>query len=271
MKLYVAVFIFLAVYAPIFPELWESWMEHSNNSHGVLVPIISLYLIWMNKDKLERTDKSSSFIGLVVVVFSLILYLVSLSGGIVFVSRIMMVVTLIGIVLYLYGLERFKIVAFPVCFLVFMVPVPYSIISLVSLPLQTFATTVSANLISMVHIPVVQEGNMLYFVQTQLEVAEACSGIRSIVALTMLSCLFVYLSNSGRWQKLIILLSAIPVALIANILRVTGTGILAHFYGERVARGFLHEFSGMAVFAFGLVVLYVEFKVLNRLFARQRE
>lgn len=106
---------------------------------------------------------------------------------------------------------------------------------------------------------------MLYFAQTQLEVAQACSGLRSIVALTMLSVIFVYLSRKGIVGKIILLASAIPIALLANIIRVTGTGILAHFYGSVVARGFLHEFSGLIVFVFGFLVLSLEFSLLNKI------
>jgi exosortase len=145
------------------------------------------------------------------------------------------------------------------------ITVPESIIGLVSLPLQAFATKVSAGIIQACSIPVLREGNMLYFVQTQLEVAEACSGIRSIVAITMLSTVFVYLSKGRLLQKIIILCSAIPVALLANILRVSGTGILAHFYGDQVARGFLHDFSGLAVFVFGMLILFFEYMTLNKL------
>jgi exosortase len=100
--------------------------------------------------------------------------------------------------------------------------------------------------------------------QTQLEVAEACSGIRSIMSLTMLSVIFAYMSPGNWWRKVVLILSAIPIAMLGNILRVSGTGILAHFFGDRVARGFLHEFSGLAVFLFGLALLFFVFSVLKR-------
>ena len=110
---------------------------------------------------------------------------------------------------------------------------------------------------------------MLYFAQTQLEVAEACSGIRSIVSFTVLSVIFAYLLDKGWSRRIILLLSAIPLALFANIVRVSGTGILAHFYGSRIARGFLHEFSGLAVFGFGFVLLLGEYILLNRVSSKQ--
>jgi exosortase len=149
-----------------------------------------------------------------------------------------------------------------------MVPVPDTVLNLVAFPLQLMATKVSAGLINFCSIPVYREGNMLYFLQTQLEVAEACSGIRSIMSLTMLSVIFAYIATGSRWRQAMLVFSAIPIAMIANIVRVTGTGVLAHFFGDQVARGFLHEFSGIAVFLFGLMALFMEFKLLQRIGTR---
>ena len=261
-KVFIVFVLLTMVFFPVFPSLWDVWMNHSNNSHGVLVPFVSMYFIWDRRIDLKNSKLSSSRWGLMILVLSLALYLLALIGGIAFVSRAMIVFSLVGAVLYLYGRDVFKVLAFPLAFLLFMVPVPDSVIGIVSLPLQTFATKISAGIIQTCSIPVLREGNMLYFVQTQLEVAEACSGIRSIVAITMISTIFVYLSKGRVVQKAIILCSAIPVALLANIMRVSGTGILAHFYGDQVARGFLHDFSGMVVFLFGLIVLSLEYWLL---------
>jgi exosortase len=252
------------VFAPVYPDLIATWLGHSNNSHGLLVPFISLYFIWQKKGDLKAQEISSSNWGLVILVISLALYLLAYLGGVVFVMRLMIVFSLIGLVLFALGWRIFNQLAFPLVFLFFMVPVPTSVIGLVSFPLQLFATKISANIIQYCSIPVLREGNMLYFVQTQLEVAEACSGIRSIMSLTMLSVLFVYSIKSGWPQKTILLLSAIPIAVIANIIRISGTGVLAHFYGDKVARGFLHDFSGMAVFLFGLSALFLEYWLLNK-------
>jgi exosortase len=264
----IVLLLLILVFLPVFPDLWHAWMNHSNNSHGLLVPLISLYFVWDRRDELQSVQLSSSGWGLLLLIISLIFYLLAVVGSVAVVSRAMIVFALAGTILYLYGGRVFRILAFPLMFLLFMVPVPQSVVGILSLPLQGFATRISAGLISFCSIPVYREGNMLYFVQTQLEVAEACSGIRSIVALTMLSTLFVYLSGKGIWQKVIMLFSAIPVALLANILRVSGTGVLAHYYGDKVARGFLHEFSGMVVFSFGLVVLFVEYRFLTWLFEK---
>lgn len=268
LKVLIVFLLLFVVFYPVYPDLWNTWMNHSNNSHGILVPFISMYFVWDKRIELKSLDVSSSYWGLLLFIVSITFYLMALVGGIAVISRAMIVFALAGIVLYLFGAKIFKALAFPLFFLLFMVPVPVSVVSMVSLPLQTFATKISAGIIQTCSIPVFREGNMLYFVQTQLEVAEACSGIRSIVAITMLSTIFVYLSKGSWTQKIIVLASAVPIALSANILRISGTGILAHFYGDKVARGFLHDFSGFAVFFFGLVLLLIEYVILNKLFEK---
>ena len=176
----------------------------------------------------------------------------------------MIVCSLIGLVLFNFGKEVTKILAFPLLFLFFMVPVPVSIHGLVAFPLQLFATGIARTIIQALGIPVLQEGNMLYFAQTHLEVAEACSGLRSMTAFLMLSVLFAYFMAPVWWRRMLLVLSVVPLAIGANIVRITGTGILAHFFGARIARGVLHDFSGLAVFALGLGCLFLEFMLLNR-------
>lgn len=256
--------MWVAVFYPLYPELVATWLEDSNNSHGFLVPFITAFLIWRAIPDLKESPKHPASWGLVIFVFSMALYLISYAGDVAFIARVMIVLSLVGLVLFNYGTYVFRRIAFPILFLVFMVPVPISIIGLISLPLQRLATDISAAMIKLVSIPVYQEGNMLYFAQTQLEVAEACSGIHSIMALLMLGILFVYMTSMSNKGKIALMASTIPIAMFANILRVTGTGILAHFHGAKVARGFLHEFSGMVVFAFGLALLMLTYKIIQR-------
>jgi exosortase len=250
-------------FSPVVPPMVEAWLSHSDNSHALLVPLISLYFLWEKRAMMRRIPVQGSSLGFVLLVASLAIYLVSFVGGIAFFTRLMFVAALIGLLWSCLGTPMLRLLAFPLGFLFFMVPVPDTLLGLVSFPLQMAATKISAGLIQFCSIPVYREGNMLYFLQTQLEVAEACSGIRSIMSLTMLSVIFAYISPGNWWRKGILILSAIPIALLANILRVSGTGVLAHFFGDRVARGFLHEFSGMAVFMFGLMLLFFVYRVVK--------
>ncbi|MFC1884338.1 exosortase A [Thermodesulfobacteriota bacterium] len=264
MKLFILIILWAIAFYPVYPILVDTWLSHSNHSHGLLVPFISAYFIWQKRESLKKIKVSTSNLGLVILVLSMVFYIISFTGGIALAQRLMIVTSLAGLILFTMGRDVFRQLAFPILFLFFMVPVPDTIVGMVSFPLQLLATKISAFLIGVLSIPVYREGNMLYFAQAQLEVAEACSGIRSITSLTMLSFIFVYISDTGWIKKFILVASAIPIAFIANIMRVTGTGVLAHFYGEQVARGFIHEFSGLAVFAFGFILLLIEYRLLSK-------
>jgi exosortase len=261
--------LWFITFIPVYPSLVWTWLNHSDNSHGILVPLVSAYFIWQKRDKFKLVKISNSNWGAIILIISMGLYLLSYAGGIAVVSRSMIVFSLIGLVMFTLGEHFLKALSFPLFFLIFMVPVPDSILGLVAFPLQLFATKVSTFFIQSFSIPAYREGNMLYFAQTQLEVAEACSGIRSLMSFGMLSFIFAYMMDKIWWKRILLVLSTIPLALFANIVRVTGTGILAHFYGSKAALGFLHEFSGLAVFAFGFVLLLGEYLLLNKVSGKQ--
>lgn len=264
-KFAVLLLVWAAVFSPVVPAMVGTWLNHSDNSHALLVPLIAMYFVWIKREELGRIEISGSAVGGLFLAGTLVVYLVSFVGGIAVFARLMIVFSLLGLLWSCMGWQVVRVLAFPLGFLVFMVPVPDSVLGMVSFPLQLLATKIAAGVIQFCSIPVYREGNMLYFVHAQLEVAEACSGIRSIMSLTMLSVIFAHLSGNGWWRKALLIFSAIPIAMLANILRVSGTGILAHFFGNKVARGFLHEFSGLAVFVFGLVLLFLVFNLLNRI------
>jgi exosortase len=263
-KLLSLLVLWFALFGPVYPEMVREWYEISDNSHGFIVPLMAGYFVWDRIKQLNAATVSNSWNGCLVLFLALLLYVLSYAGGLAFPARIAMVLALLGLVWCLLGNDIIKILAFPILFLLFMIPVPYSLLNFVSGPLQLIATKISANMISACSIPVYREGNMLYFVGTQLEVAEACSGIRSIMSLTMLAFAFASMMRDGWKNRIILIVAAIPIAMIANIFRIAGTGVLANFYGDKVAKGFLHEFSGMAIFAFGFITLLGLFTFLNR-------
>lgn len=251
------------VAAPVVPQMVQTWLSHSDNTHAVLVPFIALYLGWGYRQQLAFVSPKCSLWGGVLLVLSLVGLLLCGIGGFAFGERLMLVCSLVALIWAYMGDVWVRTLAFPLGFLFFMVPVPDTLLNVVSLPLQMQATKLSAIFINALSIPVYQEGNMLFFAQTQLEVAEACSGIRSIISLVMLSVLVAYFSKGGWLYKLVLVTLAIPIAMLANVVRVTGTGILAHYFGDKVARGFLHDFSGVVVFLFGLVVMLALSKLIG--------
>jgi len=195
----------------------------------------------------------------------ILILLVGLLGSELFLSRISLIFLLAGIVQFLFGTAHLRALMFPLAFLVLMIPLPAIIFNKIALPLQGFAARVGESAISAANIPVLREGNVLVLANTKpLEVAEACSGIRSLVSLITLGIVFAYFTDQRTWVRVLIVLSTIPVAILANGARVAGTGILAHYYGESAAEGFFHEFSGWVVF----VIAFVMILALQRLILR---
>ena len=257
LKFIILFFIIIVLFWPIVPTLYYSWVTFNNNSHCILVPFISLYLIWKCRHRIGLEEVHPSYVGLGILVVSLIVYVVGYGGRVEVLSRLAFVSAVIGIVLYNFGEKIFLRMAFPLLFLYFMIPVPVSIESIVSFRLQLWVTTVTSAILGALSITVLQEGNILQFANCSLEVAEACSGIRSLTAYIMLGCLFGYMMRGSFIRRSMMVILAVPLAFFVNILRVLGTGILASYYGSRVAQGFLHDFSGIVVFLIGFILFFL--------------
>lgn len=255
--------VFGILFHPVLSDLYRAWLENNNYSHGLLVPFITAYLLWKNRRAVNLNNVRPSCIGFGVLLASLVLYVLGSGGGMVALQRIAFVTGIIGVVWYNYGDAAFKTIAFPLLFLFFMIPVPIAIEGLITMRLQLWVSDISASLLNALSITVFREGNLLHFASYSLEVAEACSGIRSLAAFLMLGCLLAYLMQGSYIRKTAIILIAFPLAIFVNIARVVGTGILANMYGESVAQGFFHDFSGMAVFIVGFFLFMVAVVILE--------
>jgi exosortase len=245
------------LYRDVVPELVNAWGTDDNYSHGYLIPPIAAYLAWERRHKFLAAPASSSVFGLVVVLGSLLVLAVGVLGIELFLTRISLLGALVGTVLFLWGWARLRVMLFPLCFLVLMVPLPAIIFNQIAFPLQMIASQFGESVIRAANIPVLREGNVLILANITLEVAEACSGIRSLISLLTLAVVFGYVGDQRNWVRVVIALAAIPVAVITNGARVAGTGIAARYYGSVAAEGFFHEFSGWLVFvaAFALLLM----------------
>lgn len=260
----VLVFALVVLFWPVLVRLYHDLVNNSNNSHGLLVPFISVYLIWNKRHDLESLPIQTSYAGLAVLVCSLVVFVLGYGVGIHVLPRLAFVAALMGAFLYNYGKDIFLKLAFPLAFLIFMVPVPISIEGLVSFKLQLWMTQISELILDALSIVVLREGNILIFSNCSLEVAEACSGIRSLMAYIMLGCLFGYMMHGSLIRRSVMVLIAVPLTFVINSARVVGTGILAYNYGPGVARGFLHEFSGIVIFLVGLIIFFFIYRLLDQ-------
>ena len=255
---------FVLVYWDVIAKLVMAWYTDDNYSHGFLIVPIALYLAWERRARFEAAELRPSAFGLVVVAASLLLLMAGILGSELFTTRVSIVGTLIGVLLFLFGWSRVRVLAFPIAFLFLMIPIPAIIFNQMAFPLQIFASRVGESALELSNIPVLREGNVLILANTTLEVAEACSGIRSLVSLITLAIVFGYFSDPRPWVRTLIAASAVPIAVVTNGARVAGTGIAAHYYGAAAAEGFIHEFAGMLVFAAAFALL----ALLQQLIAR---
>jgi exosortase len=247
----------LVVYWQVLTRLVDAWINDGNYSHGFLIVPLAAYFAWERRARLQAAERRPSVLGLLVFAVGIALLLAGLLGAELFVTRISMLFAVAGIVVFLYGWRHLRILSFPLLFLLLMIPVPSIIFNQIAFPLQLLASRVGQAAISTANIPVLREGNVLVLANTSLEVAEACSGIRSLVSLLTLGIVYAYFIDRRLWVRLVIVASTVPVAILTNGARVAGTGIAAHYVGPEAAQGFFHEFSGWVVFvaAFGLILL----------------
>jgi len=254
----------VGVFWPVLVRLVDAWIVDGNYSHGFLIIPIAAYFVWERRRRLAAAPVRPSWVGLLSLGFGIALLLAGLWGSELFLSRIALLFVITGIVWFLYGWPHVRILAFPIGFLFLMIPIPAIIFNQIAFPLQMFASRVGEWAISTAGIPVLREGNVLILAHTSLEVAEACSGIRSLVSLITLGVVYGYFMDSRTWVRALIVASAIPVAIIANGARVAGTGMAAHWIGKEAAEGFFHQFSGWIVFIFAFVMILI----LQRLIVR---
>jgi exosortase len=183
--------------------------------------------------------------------------------------RVAFPVTLIGLVILLLGLPIFRILAFPLCFLFLMVPLPQSLVNVIAFPLQLFAADLAVQILHLLDMPVLREGNIIHLPNTQLFVAEACSGLRSLMALGTLGVVFAYFFRKTWGERLVLVASTLPIAVLVNSFRVVLTAALTYRYGEGMAEGVIHQTEGFFTFGLAFGLLLVEARLLAWLWPRR--
>jgi len=259
------------LYAGILKGLISQWWTDADYGHGFFVPLFSGYILWRERERWSKAEIKPSNFGFVVMLGAVGLLLLGSLGAELFISRISLLVLLTGMTLFLAGWSMLRAVSFPLSYLILMIPFPVIIYNQITFPLQLLASRLATAGLELVQVPVLRDGNVLVLSNYSLEVVEACSGIRSLMALVALAIAYGYLVEPRRSVRYILALLMIPIAIVTNAIRIMGAGMLAHRYGPGAAQGFLHEFSGWVIFmsAVGLMVLC--HWVLRRIWKVRRE
>ena len=252
----------------VIADLVLDWIRDDNYSHGFLIVPLSLYLAWERRTRFLETEQRPTMIGVFLVITSI---LVTTQDMHPFINRMAMLLCLGGMLLFLCGWKRLRVMTFPLAFLLLMIPIPAILFNQIAFPLQLLASQFGEWTLSACQVPVLREGNVIQLANTSLEVAEACSGIRSLISLVTLGIAYGYFAESRIWARVILAFAAIPIAIAANAIRVAGTGLAAHFYGADAAQGFFHSFSGWLVFLVAFVFLFMLHRLMMSSAANQRQ
>jgi exosortase len=262
--------LLLGLYHKILLRLIDHWYIDPDYSHGFLVPLLALYFVWERRQQLSGLSARPHKAGILLLGGGLLMLLLGSAGAELYLQRTSLIVVIAGLILLVLGKPYLRALAFPVAFLFFMVPLPAIVVNSIAFPLQLFAAKTAAFCLFEFGIPVLREGNVIVLAGTTLEVAEACSGIRSLQALLALGTVYAYFTQSSMWKRWILVLMSVPIAIVANAFRVSGTGILAHYWGPQAAEGFYHTFSGWLIFLVAFVLLLACGWLLSRVGIPQR-
>ena len=271
-------------YWGVLSKLGHFWWTDENYSHGLLIPFIIGYILWTGRDRLARIEKRPSvFWGTAGAGLALFALWAGTAGAELFVQRSSLVLLAASIVVYFWGFRLLRAVLVPLLLFALAIPIPAIVFNKVAFPLQLFASRCAVWAMRAFDIPVLRDGNVIELLPLnslttkKLEVVEACSGIRSLMTLLTLAVVYAYFTQpkgrgGGGWyarnfpalRSALVVLSALPIAILTNAARVSGTGILARFYGTQVADGFFHSFSGWVVYVAAFLLLFTFGWLLDR-------
>jgi len=249
--LFLVITLLLVLFTPTFRWLWHEWWTNDYYSHGVLVPLVSAFFFWRRWPQIKRAFSNWGLLGLTA---GLGLYLYGLSTSARYLIAFSFIIVLVGLTLFLWGVHALRMLWFPIAFLGFMVPLPF--VEQASFPLQTFTARQATELARLLGVPAQYQGAQVILPELSLSVGAPCSGLRSIVALLTLMAVFLYIIQ-GPWRaRFILVILALPLAIVANVIRVASLLVVAHTWGAAVGLKYYHDFSGLVFFliAFGLII-----------------
>ena len=237
-------------------HLVGQWWNDPNFSHGFFVPLFSGFVIWQERDRLARITPKPSWAGIIVLLAGLGLLVVGRLGAELFLDRSSLLLILAGVVILFLGWNLFRAMLFPWAFLLLMIPIPTIVFNQITFPLQLLASKVAAAVLPVLGVPILREGNVINLPSMALEVAEACSGIRSLMSLVTLAIIYGYLMEKRLWVRWLLAVAAVPITVAANDVRIIGTGLLVQYWDPEMAEGYFHASWGWIIFVVSLIMLY---------------
>jgi exosortase len=251
------------LYTDVVAGLITDWFEDPSASHGFLIPPLAIYVAWFRRDRVFSFPAVADPRGVWLTLTACILFLLGKLGVEYFLMRASLVVLMAGLTWTFWGLPRFRALLFSFLLLLTMIPLPALLYNQLTVPLQLFASYVSARAVQFLGLTVYLDGNILHLPQLSLGVAEACSGLRSLSSLVVLALLLGFLQKGSRRFRLALLALSVPIAVAVNVVRIVGTASLVE-HDERFAMGFYHAFSGWLIFVLGIGMLWITSRTLAK-------
>ena len=252
-------------YAESLAYLVTQWMEDDNFSHGFFVPVITVALIWFRCEQVVAAGMVPSWWGLGPALLGLALYLVGELATIYFLQHLSFWLVIVGLALAVAGPRATREMAFPLGYLLTMIPPPQMVQQSLSSSLQLMSSALGVGFLHMIGVTAFREGNVIDLGPIQLQVVEACSGLRYLIPLIALTLLSAYLFQNRLWKRVVLVASAIPLAVLLNGLRIGLIGVLVDRFGKGAAEGFMHAFEGWLLFVLSLAILGVEMWLLGKI------
>lgn len=252
-------FLLLAgLYTPTFYRLFSYGWRQSDYTHGPLILLVFLWLIWRKRALFTLPgDEGRQPLFIAVLVFGLILYAFGVISRVMMFEAGSLIPVLLGATGYLYGTAALRLLLFPVAFLLFLVPPPLFFIDFVTSPLKLLVAASTKSLLAMFSYPVVRDGVILTIGDYSVIVGDACSGLRSLVSLMAVGALYANMQNISAVKKGILFLSIIPISMAGNILRLVLLCLITYHFGDAAGQGFFHNFSGLLLFIVALSCLVI--------------
>jgi len=262
-QLGILVVLSLWLYGSTIARLVTQWWRDPNFSHGFFVPLFSVFVLWQERHRLARIVPQPSWAGLFILASAISLLVIGQLGAELFLARFSLLLLLAGIIVLFLGWTFFRSMLFPWAFLLLMIPIPTIVFNQITFPLQLQASKVAAFTLPVFGVPILREGNIIHLPAMSLEVAEACSGIRSLMSLATLAIIYGYLMEKRVWVRWLLAIASVPIAIIANSVRIIGTGLLVQYWDPDKAEGYFHASWGWIIFVISLFLLYAVHTVIR--------
>jgi len=259
----------LVLYAPLVAGMAAEWSEFPSLSHGFAVPVISAYLLWRRRHFLAQAPIEGSILGLPLIVFALAMLVVGSLGGEPFVARLSLPLVLFGAVLFLMGGQVTRQSWVAIAYLAFMVPLPYLTLRALTYQSRLFDAGITAQALGWLGVPVLRDGVMLHLPNMTLEVADDCSSVPAIAALLALGAAYSQMQSRPTWIRVLLTISAAPLGLLSNIIRLILTSISVYYFGAIALNNVIHKFNGTSVFLATVLLLVLLDTLLVRVRARE--